>query len=62
LLDEGIDRDNLPTQGNLSFYGRHTVPSDMKNIVPQILCYDKDDNYADDYVLIPIKEGSAPLK
>jgi len=60
LLDGGVDRDNLPTQGNLSFYGRNTVQSNLKNITPQILCWDKDDNYADDYVLIPIKEESVP--
>lgn len=60
LIDEKVDRDNLPTQGNLSFYGRHTVPSDLKNITAQILCYDKNNNYADDYIVIPIKEESAP--
>ena len=60
LLDGGVDRENLPTQGSLSFYGRNTTRSDLKNIVPEILCYDKDDNYADDYVLIAIKEGSVP--
>jgi hypothetical protein len=63
LLDKGdvaVDRDNLPTQGNLSFYGRYTVPSDLKDITAQILCYDKNDNYTDDYVVIPIKEESAP--
>jgi len=63
LLDEGdaeTDRDNLPLKGSLSFYGRYTVPSDLKNIIAQILCYDKNDNYADDYILIPIKEESAP--
>lgn len=60
LLDGEVDRDNLPTQGSLSFYGRNTVPSDLKNITPQILCYDKDDNYADDYVLIAIKADSVP--
>jgi len=60
LLDDGIDRDNLPAQGNLSFYGRYTVPSDLKTIMAQILCYDQNNNYKDDYVIIPIKETSAP--
>ena len=63
LLDEGdaeTDRDNLPLKGSLSFYGRYTVPSDLKNIIAQILCYDKNDNYADDYISVPIKEGSIP--
>lgn len=60
LLDGEVDRDNMPIQGSLSFYGRNTVPSDLKNITPQILCYDKDGNYTDDYVLIAIKEESIP--
>jgi len=62
LSDENVDRDNLPTQGTLSFYGRNTVPSDLEEVIAQVLCYDKDENYTDDYVVIPIKGGLPSIK
>jgi len=60
LVDPTVDIDNLPTQGTASFYGRHTVPSDLEKVTVQILCYDKDDNYVDDYVSTPVKIESVP--
>lgn len=56
LKNSDIDIDNLPTLGSVSFYAKYDLVPILDTMVVQILCYDKDENYIDDFILLTIKQ------
>jgi len=55
LKNKDTDLNNLPTSGSVTFYAKYELAPPVDTIA-QILCYDKDENYTDDFILLKVKQ------
>lgn len=59
-LADDINRAKLPLNGSIQVKASNTVPSEMKQVTFEVICFDALNNYRDDYVSVPINQDSLP--